>query len=1365
MAILTSPGVSVTISNESFYATAGTGTVPLVIIATAQDKSQPGSSTALASGTVKSDAGKLNLITSQRDALQKFGTPNFYKVAGTPQYDNELNELGLFSLYEYLGIANQAYVIRADVDLAQLAPSSTEPTGTPTSGSNWLDLQNTTWGLFKSNGNVNSAYSWQSKSPLIPEANDIETIIQGYTAVPVVDPSAALCTVTGSLIINGVSIAIAIGDTMTAVINKINNTPALTKKGIGATAFVQARKFYLDGTKIPALTGKSYGDVYNLRIVANSKNATITLGGSTPDILTNLGFASTTPTNHALPKSSYGQDGDLAVDTVSMDNNVRKNSVWQKISQVTVTGTTSWWFKVGSINANYPGWGWREATPRVITGTIPNPTFISGQSVSIRIASGTPLSVELSGTSLDSFITDLNDAFNDAELNVIARKNTIGNNSYLQIINYDGTDVWLHDDSDYTGDQHPFLDAGISTGQTFFGSVTGTVADPAFNVPSLYIADATTAAPGTGYTVGDVLTVQGGTGTIDGELEVASITAVNAAVQNGGLGYVVGEVITISGAGFTPSSPIQLLVDAIGPGGAITTVSILSPGQYTGATVPANPLSGSVALGSTGINASFAVTWGVGTVIVSLTTPGEYSALPGNPVSVTGGTGNNATFNLTGAYSASDVVSIDLGGGTAVEVNVPGTLDGLIAAINAAFPSFTSAGLMVASKVTDSATGGDLLKITNPNGTNFTLKDVSGIAFNSAGIPVGYTFGKKLIYKAYSPSLTPPELPADLALDNVWMNTSAQNRGANFVVKQYRNGAWVNLNINPNTGTIPIYSSTTFADSGFLANKSNGSVFLQYNSDGDTPPEANHVLKVWDEKSNSWQPLSYTPSATQPAGPPAAGTYWYNTNLQADILVSTNQVWQGYRVAYPATDPNGPILSASAPTEQSDNTALVDYDIWIDTSDVENYPKIYRYNVANSSWDLVDNTDHTSSAGIVFADVRANATGAADGSTAPADMVLSNYVDPGAPSANLYPRGLMAFNTRYSTNNVKQWTPNAIPTAPYKDRWVTVSGNKSDGTPYMGHWAQRNVIVQALKAVINTNQDARSEQTYFNLLACPGYTEVLGDLVELNTDKKNIGFVIGDTPARLTPDGISIQNWATNAMGTTGDGPDGLATRNDYAGVYYPWALSTNLDGSSIFVPPSTMALRTYAYNDQVAYPWFAPAGYTRGIVTGVSAVGYLTSQNSFQNVQLSQGQRDVMYSNSINPIAALPNRGLVVYGQKTLSATASSLDRVNVARLVNYLNYQLDNIAKPFLFEPNDVQTRRAVTTTFTGFIGNLVGLRAIYDFAVVCDDTNNTPERIDRNELWIDIAIKPEKAIEFIYIPVRLLNTGEPLPGANRA
>lgn len=1203
MATLVSPGVSVTVTNESFYATAGQGTVPLIVIATAQNKFQPGSSTALASGTVKSEAGKLVLVTSQRSALQTFGTPTFYSVAGTPQYDNELNEVGLFALYEYLGIANSAYVMRADVDLAQLAPSTTQPMGVPTNGDYWLDLSNSTWGVFKSNGNINSAFSWQSQTPMVLSSSvDLENIVQAHSEVPVVSASAALITKNASLFINGVEVPMLTGMSLTDVKDKINYTTGVGRLGITAVIYARRQKFYADGA---AINGMTYGDVYNLRLVCSDPNAHIYLDDSDPDILNDIGFVNSlgdpdvSPQNIIVPSHNIGEDGDLAIDCYSTDptTGMKMNSLWQKISMITANGTTAWWFKVGSTDRTYPGWGWRSATPRVIAGSAENPHFTISETVTIAVDGGSPFVVSVSGTSLDSFISDLNSAFNANTVNCIAKKNTVGNNNYLQIINFDGTDTWLHDDSLADGTKHPFLDAGIATSQSFFGSATGTVANPSF--------------------------------------------------------------------------------------------------------------------------------------------------------------------------SAGDALGINIGGGEVLIELTGVTLDDLISDVNSApaFASFIAAGINIATKVTSGTS--NYLKITNPNGTNFTLKDVKGAPLNTAGIKVGYVFGKQLIYKGYSPSLTVPNSSAEVAIDNVWINTTASNRGANWVVKQYQNGTWTKQNTKPNTATVPMYRDTSSADAGFGAAKSIGTIFIKYNSKGTSPSEADHVPMIWD--GSAWNVLTYTGSFTEPMGPPAAGTYWYNTDLMVDVMVSTGQVWQGYCNAYPGTDPNGPIISASAPLTQSDGTPLADYDLWIDSGDIENYPKIYRYNVGSRTWLLIDNMDHSSAAGIIFADARSNATGQQNGNTLSSVMATSDYTDPDAPNAELYPDGLLLFNTRYSTNNVKVWTPNALPAekypnVTYRDRWVTASGNRPDGSPYMGHWAQRNIVVQGLKATLQANLDVRAEYTFFNLISTPGYTECMPEMVSLNTDKKEIAFIIGDTPARLTPDGTSIQRWATNANNAAMDGPDGLVTHNEYAGVYYPWALSTNLDGSSVYVPPSVMALRTYAYNDQVAYPWFAPAGYNRGLVTGVSSVGYLTADNTYQPVTLSQGQRDVLYTNSINPIAYIANRGLVVYGQKTLSPTASAMDRVNVARLVNYLKYELDNLAKPYMFEPNDTQTRQAVTTTFTGFMGNLVGLRAIYDFAVVCDETNNTAARIDRNELWIDIAIRPEKAIEFIYIPIRLLNTADPLPGANR-
>jgi len=184
--------------------------------------------------------------------------------------------------------------------------------------------------------------------------------------------------------------------------------------------------------------------------------------------------------------------------------------------------------------------------------------------------------------------------------------------------------------------------------------------------------------------------------------------------------------------------------------------------------------------------------------------------------------------------------------------------------------------------------------------------------------------------------------------------------------------------------------------------------------------------------------------------------------------------------------------------------------------------------------------------------------------------------------------------------------------------------------------------------------------------------------------------------------------------------------------------------------------LRTILNSDNKSYPWFAPAGTNRGNIDNASSVGYITAEGEFETVSLYQGLRDVMADVQVNPLATLPGVGLVAYGQYTRSPVASSLDRINVARLVAFLRRQLDIAVKPYLFEPNDAQTRNEVKNAVESILVELVGQRALNDFIVVCDTSNNTPARIDRSELWVDIAIEPVKAVEFIYIPLRLLNTG---------
>ena len=352
-------------------------------------------------------------------------------------------------------------------------------------------------------------------------------------------------------------------------------------------------------------------------------------------------------------------------------------------------------------------------------------------------------------------------------------------------------------------------------------------------------------------------------------------------------------------------------------------------------------------------------------------------------------------------------------------------------------------------------------------------------------------------------------------------------------------------------------------------------------------------------------------------------------------------------------------------------------------------------------------------------------------------------------------------NERFDVNVDSEYDRNGNPQSQadyYPHRWVTASGNNEDGSGTFGRNAQRKTVVQALQALVNSNQDIRDEEIrQFNLIACPGYPELIGEMVTLNYDRRLTAFVVGDTPARLTPNATALNEWASNARLAVEDNDNGAVSFDEYLGMYYPWGFTSDNAGNNVVVPPSHMALRTLVLNDQVAYPWFAPAGTRRGGVTNATSSGYINSEGEFVSVALNTGQRDTLYLNNINPITFLNGSGLVVFGQKTRARNASALDRINVARLVVYMRVQLEKLARPYLFEPNDKITRDQIKSAADAFCLELVGLRALYDFLVVCDESNNTPARIDRNELYLDIAIEPVKAIEFIYIPLRIKNTGE--------
>jgi hypothetical protein len=572
--------------------------------------------------------------------------------------------------------------------------------------------------------------------------------------------------------------------------------------------------------------------------------------------------------------------------------------------------------------------------------------------------------------------------------------------------------------------------------------------------------------------------------------------------------------------------------------------------------------------------------------------------------------------------------------------------------------------------------------------------------------------------------------------------------------------------------------------------------------------------------------FTYTASTTGPDQDPDNGTYWYySATTQADIMIQNNGMWMGYQNVtndvrgddLSNTNATGPIFSTTAPTTQTNSSAsALEYgDLWIDTSDLENYPLINRWSNIDGidQWVTVDNTDQTTQNGIVFADARWSPNGQANPVTGTipsiTSLLTSNYLDLDAPEPTLYPQGTLLWNTRRSGFNVKEFqgdyfnasdfdvpvydsttsyvyndfvnyngviyvclttppTANVPPTnATYwsaltaengtVNTWVNASGNRNDGSPYMGRLAQRAIIVAALKSGIDTSEQAREEQRQYNLIACPQYPELMINMVELNNDRKNTAFVIGDTPLRLGPDGTSLAAWHSNNDGAGLVTADGQGSFDPYLGVFYPSCQTTDLSGSPVVQPPSHMMIRTIIRSDEIAYPWLAPAGTLRGVIDNAALLGYVNGQTGeFTTIGVSQSLRDVLYQLDINPITFIPGIGITNFGNKTATNVSSALDRINVARLVAFIRGRLQEIGNQYLFEPNDQITRNQITNSCTSLMLDLVAKRGIYDYLVVCDLSNNSPATIDANELYVDIAIEPVKSVEFIYIPLRIQNTG---------
>lgn len=586
-------------------------------------------------------------------------------------------------------------------------------------------------------------------------------------------------------------------------------------------------------------------------------------------------------------------------------------------------------------------------------------------------------------------------------------------------------------------------------------------------------------------------------------------------------------------------------------------------------------------------------------------------------------------------------------------------------------------------------------------------------------------------------------VPASPSTGDVWIKTTRPGAGIDLNVSLFTSssGAYVMQNVvYAQAGTPAGTTSDTFQDgtAATARNFAEGEMWIELGT-------GEFTLKRYDSIQNEWDDIGTDPSVatggftmisktSAPTGAPADGTVWFDSDVN-DLSIYEVALDSGVQTWKRVEDVQ---YSTVAPTSDSAGAALSDGDYWVDTNDAD-YPKIYRHN--GSAWVAKDNSDQSTSDGVVFGDITANDTTAGQFETS---LLM------GAPDPLLYPVGMSAVNMSRSSNTVRIYDASASTAW----KWRNHAGNQANGAGSFGRIAQRAVVVSAMQASAS-GTELREETVAIRLISAPGYPEMMDEMVALNSDRDETAFVIVDAPFRVNPTEAVAWIQGTDA---SSNGEDGLVTKNTYSATYYPHVLTTNpVTGDNVVAPASHSVLYTYAYSDNISFQWFAPAGLTRGVVQNAAGVGYVNSEDEFVAVSLTQGQRDTMYDNKLNPIANFPSDGIVVFGQKTLHTNASALDRVNVARLTAYLRERFAVIARPFLFEVNDEITRRNAKEVFEGFLGNILSQRGLYDYAVVCDETNNTPARIDANEFYIDVAIEPTKAAEFIYIPIRIVNTGE--------
>lgn len=314
-------------------------------------------------------------------------------------------------------------------------------------------------------------------------------------------------------------------------------------------------------------------------------------------------------------------------------------------------------------------------------------------------------------------------------------------------------------------------------------------------------------------------------------------------------------------------------------------------------------------------------------------------------------------------------------------------------------------------------------------------------------------------------------------------------------------------------------------------------------------------------------------------------------------------------------------------------------------------------------------------------------------------------------------------------------------------------GSGSAGGGFAGGVADTNLAKLMNEAITTTNIQgfhpddynraftllSNNDEYSFNVLLAPGAG------LDTAASDNMIACVEGRGDAiAIVDNGV----YGTTIVGAT---QNAAGASSNYGATYFPWVqlFSSNL-GKTVWCPPSTVIGGVLAFNDQVGAEWFAPAGLNRGGIPSVVRA----------ELRLSQSDRDTLYTGNVNPLATFPGTGVCVWGQKTLQRKPTSLDRVNVRRLLIALKDFIGGVARNLVFEQNTAVTRNRFLSQVNPYLESVVQRQGLYAYKVVMDDSNNTPDVIDRNQLVGQIYIQPTKTAEFIILNFNLTPTGAEFP-----